>query len=63
MTPFLLRFSNPIPPQPVVRLNYDKDLQVSLVESDGCWVEAMTRQVSMQHSRSTKVQSETTDDN
>lgn len=63
MTPFLLRFSDPIPPQPAIGLRYDAVLQLSLIESDGRWVEAVTQTVSMQHTRETRVRSETTDDN
>lgn len=63
MTPFLLRFSDPLPSEPAIALRYDAVRQVSLIESDGQWVEAVTRPVSMQQTRVTRVQSETTDDN
>ncbi|HLO96318.1 MAG TPA: hypothetical protein VK195_18570 [Burkholderiaceae bacterium] len=61
-TPFLLRFSEVMPPQPGVRMRYDPVRQVSDVEVDGQWVEATSQNVLNIGTMVTRVQSETTDD-
>lgn len=62
LTPFLLRFSEPLPHQEPVRMKYDRSRQVSLVEVDGQWVDATASNVVAAGTYITKVQAETTDD-
>lgn len=63
LTPFLLRFSEPLPPQEPVRMKYDTLRQVSLVAVDGHWVDATLCNVVSRGTYITRVQAETTDDN
>lgn len=63
LMPFLLRFSEPLPPQEAVRMQYDSSRQLSLVEIDGQWIDATVSQVGGGGTRITKIQAETTDDN
>lgn len=63
LTPFLLRFSEPLPPQEAVRMKYDSSRQVSLIEVNGQWVDATVSNVVAGGTYMTKVQAETTDDN
>lgn len=63
LKPFLLRFSEELPPQNPVRMKYDPVRQVSLVEVGGQWVEASAENVVAGATYMTKVQAETTDDN
>lgn len=58
--PFLVRFSELIPPRDPIRLKYDESLQVSLVEINGQWVDSCS--VVIGETRITKIKSETTDD-
>lgn len=62
-TPFLLRFSESIPPQQPIRLKYDPVRQVSLIEEGDNWMDATSGVVLQGQTRITKVQAETTDDN
>lgn len=62
-TPFLLRFSEPIPPQESVRVKYDPVRQISLVYAAGRWVDSTLTTALHIGTRVTKVDAETTDDN
>ncbi len=62
-TPFLLRFSERLPLQELVRMKYDSTRQVSLVEADGRWVDATDSSVVALGTYSTEVRRETTDEN
>jgi putative ATP-grasp target RiPP len=61
-TPFLLRFSEPIPAQEPVRVKYDPVRQVSLVDVAGRWVDATSTTAPHAGTRVTRVEAETTDD-
>jgi len=62
-TPFLLRFSEPIPTQKPVRVKYDPVRQVSLVEVAGQWIDGTLTNAPHVSTRITRVNAETTDDN
>lgn len=62
-TPFLLRFSEPIPAQEPVRVTYDPVRQVSLVDVASQWVDSTSAAARHIGTRMTKVERETTDDN
>lgn len=61
-TPFLLRFSEPIPAQEPVRVMYDPVRQVSLVDVAGQWVDSSLTGAHHAGTRITRVNAETTDD-
>lgn len=61
-TPFLLRFSAPLPTQEPVRVKYDPVRQVSLVDVAGQWVVSTLTRIPHVGTRVTKVDAETTDD-
>lgn len=63
LTPFLLRFSEPLPAQAPVRMKYDSARQVSLVAVNGQWVDAIASNAFAGGTLITRVQAETTDDN
>jgi hypothetical protein len=61
-TPFLLRFSEPIPHEAPVRMKYDPVRQMVLVDIDGQWVDSTLAKSPQVGTRLTKVDAETTDD-
>lgn len=62
-TPFLLRFAEPIRHAEPQRLRYDETRQIAQVQINGQWVDTPDAlEHTMQSTRITKVQSETTDD-
>lgn len=64
VTPFLLRFAEPLPDTAFDRLRYDEYRQISQVEVNGVWVDTPNALDGVQSTtRMTKVQAETTDDN
>lgn len=60
--PFLLRFSEPLPAQPGVRMRYDPVRQVSEVEVDGLWIDSTAGKGDVGGTRVTRMNRETTDD-
>lgn len=62
-TPFLLRFSEPIPVQEPLKVKYDPVRQVSLVHVAGQWVDSTLTTAPHVGTRITRVNAETTDDN
>lgn len=63
LTPFLLQFAEPIKHTEPQRLRYDETRQIAQVQINGQWVDTPDAlEHTMQSTRITKVQSETTDD-
>lgn len=63
LTPFLLQFAEPIKHVEPQRLRYDEMRQIAQVQINGQWVDTPDAlEHTMQSTRMTKVQSETTDD-
>lgn len=63
MTPFLLQFAEPIKHAEPQRLRYDETRQISQVQINDHWIDTPDAlEYTLQSTRVTKVQTETTDD-
>lgn len=63
LTPFLLQFAEPIKYAEPQRLRYDETRQIAQVQINGQWIDTPDAlEHTMQSTRVTRVQAETTDD-